>query len=373
MMEPPKIRVVWVRGRGKPSARLDFKRPQTHLGLGLRDSGKSSLLEVLGIKYPRIIDIFGSRDNEGLAWCRCPLFSKNEILFVIGDSVEMKRCRWDVLKMREFSLKEMEKYRVILSVSAFYGSLDEEFRSLNDLIYTNLYKRTHWREMYYLLVREASNYLYSRVKITKNQTIAKNDFIYLLRESRHMGYSCGADTIRWTSLDKEVRDVADYTFVKRVGNIGLPKDLRYVYKYFDPLKMMDAHPSTFVVISNRGHIGLGNFDYPPWHKTEREDILRKLRIVPEYGEIPRVSEDARNVVGDFEHHDIIAKRIDGVDGKKGTIRKIANAVNRSTQTVHTHIAEHNRQVRRHGFCERCRRIKSPRAREIAEPWEAPRG
>lgn len=368
-METPKIRVVWIRGRGKKSAKLEFERPNTFLGLGLKDSGKSSLLEVIGTKYPRIIDIFGSRDNEGLAWLRCPFFSKNEILLVTGDSVELK-ARWDVLKMRNFTLAEMEKYRVIISVCAFYSDMDEEFRSLNELIYKNLYRRTYWKELYYLLIREASNFLYSRVKITRNQTIAKNDFIYLLRESRHVGCANGCDTIRWTSLDKEVRDVADFTFVKRVGNIGLPRDLRYVYRYIEPMSMMDCHQSVFVVISNRGHIGLGNFEYPSWHKKEQENLLQTFRIVPEYGEIPDYGDDARNTVNDFEHADIIIKRIDGVNvagsWKKGTIRRIGDTVGRSTHTVHTHIKEHNQKVRRFTFCDRCRRIKSPYARSVTD-------
>lgn len=85
--------------------------------------------------------------------------------------------------------------------------------------------------MQFLMVREASNFIYARVQISKFQHVAKADFLYLLREGRHMGLGIGVDTIRWTSIDKEVRDVSDYTYIKRVGTQGLPHDLRFVYSW----------------------------------------------------------------------------------------------------------------------------------------------
>lgn len=359
----PGIRVKWL--RGQRSATLDFKHPKTNLALGGRGSGKSCWLEAWGTRYPRIIDYFGSRDNEGLAWLRCPLYSENEILLLHGESVELEGSPWDAQKVREISLGDLKDYRVVTTVSGFYGSLDEEFKSLNDLTYKVLYRRTSWKTMTYLMIREASNFLYSRVKITKNQTIAKNDFLYLLREGRHMGYPCGVDTIRWTSIDKEVRDTADYLTIKSVGILGLPRDLRFLYRYVEPFSLMDPHPSVFVILSKRGAIGVGNFDFPPWHKVEDEDLLDEFKLKPEYGEIPITGEeDARNIVGDSEHHDMVKYRLDGVfgEGRKRSIRNISEAIHRSTQTVHKHLKEHSRQVRKSGECERCRRISSPHSK-----------
>lgn len=359
--DPPKIRVRWLRGR--QSATLDFKHPKSTLVLGGRGSGKSCFLETIATRYPRTVDIFGSRDNEGLAWLRSPLHSKNEILMVHGDSVDIKG-KWDACRMRELTLKDVERYRITTSVSALYGSLDEEFTSLNHLIFEILYRRTHWKKQINILVREASNFLYSRVKITRNQTIAKSDFLYLMREGRHMGYPDGIDTIRWTSVDKEVRDTADYMVIKSVGILGLPRDLHFLYRYVEPYSLMDPDPSTFLVVTKRGAIGVGNFDYPSWHKTEEEDLLNVFNLKPEYGEIPRTGkEDARNIVGDFEHHSIIEKRIKGVfgEGQKRSMRRIMDAVHRSVQTIHSHIKDHNEQVKKQGYCERCRRIKSPHA------------
>ncbi|MBA7496183.1 hypothetical protein ES702_06781 [subsurface metagenome] len=360
-MEIPKLRVRWLRGGA--SANIDFERPKTTLGLGGRGSGKSCFLETIATKYQKTIDIFGSRDNEGLAWLRCPLYSKNEILLTHGDSVELSG-KWDAHKVRELTLKDIERYRITTSVSGFYGSLDEEFSNLNDLIFKVLYRRTHWKTQINILIREASNFLYSRIRVTRNQTIAKSDFLYLLREGRHAGYPCGVDTIRWTSLDKEVRDTADYLVIKSVGILGLPRDLRFLYRYVEPYGLMDPHPSTFVIVTKRGAIGVGTFPFPSWHKIEKEDLLDVFKLKPEYGEIPRTGkEDARNIVGDFEHHNIIEKRIKGVfgEGRKRSMRRIMDAVHRSVQTIHSHIKDHNEQVKKQGYCERCRRIKSPHA------------
>jgi hypothetical protein len=100
------------------------------------------------------------------------------------DSVKVA-CTWPVRKASELTLKDIHDHRIIVSSSPFYGSLDEEFRALNRVIYDVLYHRTTWARVWFLMVREASNFIYSRIKITKNQPIAKADFIYLLREARH--------------------------------------------------------------------------------------------------------------------------------------------------------------------------------------------
>ncbi len=60
-----------------------------------------------------------------------------------------------------------------------------------------------------------------------------------------MGYGVGVDTIRWTSIDREVRDVADFIMIERVGTKGLPYDLRLVYSYIRPSALMNPPPGLF--------------------------------------------------------------------------------------------------------------------------------
>lgn len=346
----PGIRLRWIRGRDK----ISFKRPHTFLNLGQRASGKSSLLETVATRYPKIIDLFGSRDNEGLAWCRSPF--KDSVLFITGDSVEVK-SEWPSIKISQLRLSDFKEYRIILTASCFFSSLDEHFHGLNQLIDT-LYKRTHWKQPWFLMIREAANFIYSRVKLVKNQTIAKADFIYLLREARHMGYAVGVDTVRWTAIDIEIRDAADYIFLKRVGVQGLPYDLHWLYKYIDPYSMMGPKPETFVLVSNRGPIAIGKFGYPPWHKEEKENIARELGIKIEYGEVPDYGEPNLHTVSDFEHANIIEKR-----GNEISMEKIAKALHRSKSTIKGHVDKHNEGIKERGYCIRCRRVKSMYERE----------
>lgn len=328
----------WIRGKEK----VELNRPKTFLNIGQRGSGKSSLLETIASNYGKIIDLFGSRDNEGLSWCRSPL--KDSVLFLVGDSIKIQ-SDWPSKKISELSFSDLLDYDVITSVHAFYGNADEEFIGLNRILEV-IYRRTHWDYPWFLLVREAANFIYSRIKLSKNQHVAKADFIYLLREARHMGFAVGVDTIRWTAVDVEIRDVSDYTFIKSVGRKGLPPDIRFIYRYINPYSMMRMKPNQFILITDSGSIGVGGFDYPPWHKEEKEDLIRKFNIEIEYGSIPDYGNPRSKRVSDFEH-----KRIIDLYEELHSMAKVAERLGRSTKTIKDHIDAHNE-----GNCPRCARI-----------------
>lgn len=286
---------------------------------------------------------------------------KDDILFVTGDSVEVNG-KWDTIQISKLTYADIKRYRVILSVHAFFSNYNEEFWAMNEAI-KRLWARTHWIKPWYVMIREASNFIYSRIKIVKNQAVAKADFIYLMRELRHSGYSIGVDTVRWTSMDKEVRDLANYTFIKRVGIHGLPDDIHWLYKFIDPDSLMDLHPSCFVLVSSRGPIALGNFEDIPWHKREKEDILKILDLEPQYGELPDYLQPGYSAtkVGSTEHTQIVEKYLE-----LKSMHKVAAEVKRSTGTIHTHIANHNREVRSQGSCSRCKRRNHSLQSEIID-------
>jgi hypothetical protein len=292
--------------------------------------------------------LFGSRDNEGLGWCRSPF--KNSILFLTGDNVDVT-SRWDAKSINELALSDFEKYKVILSCSAFHSGVEAEFHGMNKII-VELYRRTHWEKPWFLMVREASNFIYSRLKISPNQTIAKADFLYLLREARHMGYGTGVDTIRWTGVDADVRGVADYIFIKRVGVTGLPKDLHFLYRYIHPPSFMNPKPRIFTLISSRGPLALGTFDYPWWHKTEKEDILNLLDIKIDMGDTPDYGDEARHTVSDFEHLRLVA-----LYSELRSMQKVAKTLSRSPSTVNKQITEHDDEVKKSGYCSACKRVR----------------
>jgi len=348
LVELPSIYTKSLRGRVK----IDFNRPNTYLTVGLRGSGKSSLLEAVGLHYKKIIDLFSSRDNEGLAWCRSPLATAENILFVTGDSTIIE-SQWDSKKISELRLRDFKNYRIIITVPAFYVDMEEEYRAYDRFVKL-LYSRIVWTKLWYLLIREAANFIYSRIKIVKNQEMAKADFIHTLREGRHVGLAIGVDTIRWTSIDKELRDICDYFFIKRVGSIGLPDELHFIYKYVDPRTLMNLPPSHFVVMTNTGGIGLGLFDYPKWHKEEGEPIIKKLGISIMYGDKINYGNTNRNTLGDPDHSELITKYTE-----IKSMARVGEQMNRSPGTVHYHIRQHNAAVKRNGVCDRCERVNNP--------------
>jgi len=330
---------------------INFKRPHTYLAVGQRDSGKSTLIESLSMRYPKVIDLFGSRDCEALAWCRSPLNKGNNILFIIGDSAIVD-CQWNTVKISQLRLSDFERYDLIITVPAFYSTRDEEYRAYDQIVKL-LYSRIYFKDVWFLLIREAANFIYSRIKITKDQHIAKADFIHTLREARHVGLAVGVDTIRWTSIDKELRDVSDFFFIKRVGSIGLPDELRFIYSFVEPYALMNLKPQFFVILASMGALGYGKFDYVTWHKEEGENILGKLGIRVSYKDVPDYGSPNRNTVSDFEHAEIIEKYL-----IEKSMNKVAKLIKRSPATVHAQVNEHNNDIANRGECLRCRRIEA---------------
>lgn len=294
-MSAPSADLLWIRGSGS----LDWRRPNVFFVLGRRGAGKSSFLEFCACRYleegAKVIDLFGSRDGEGLAWLRSPYARDRRIVLLHGDLVEVSG-RPEALPASRFSLADLERGDIFISASPLYESMDAEFDAVNRLV-DQLWRRTAWREPLFLIVREAANLLYSRVKVRKNQTVAKAEMLYMLRESRHVGIALGLDSIKHTSIDADTRILTDYLVLKNVGLYGLPQDLWWVYSLFDPTALRRLRPQEFVLIDRLGNIALGVFDFPAWHKKEREDILQEVGLRVKYYLPGRDSDQALSLVG----------------------------------------------------------------------------
>lgn len=165
------MRVIWSRG----SDRLLFNRPSTWFCIGLRGEGKSTLLEHLALGYAQegavIFDLFGSRDGEGLAWLRSPYAKDKKVLLLRGEGVDVKSS-FPVKAAEDLKVREIEDYDVIISSSPLYLNIDQEFycaAKLTDV----LYKRISHKRLVFVLIREAANLFYSRLKVSDNQAFAK--------------------------------------------------------------------------------------------------------------------------------------------------------------------------------------------------------
>lgn len=347
------MKVYWRRGNQS----IRPTKPYTWFVLGVRGSAKSSVLEHIGEGYLAeghvVLDLFGSRDGESLAWLRSPWAKEKSILLVHGDNVDVQ-APCETKRVNQLRLNDFEKNDIVISSSPLYSGVDNEFMSVNRII-DLLYKRLHYKRLVYTIVREAANLYYSRLRVSPNQLAAKSETTYLIREARHMGVALGLDTLKYTSIDIDIRVVTDFMILKSQGALGLPDQLDWLYSYFSPQAMRNMPRSCFIIMSRTGALGLGEFPKLEWHKEERENILRSVGVkvegVRQELKYP-VSKGKFSTVGDEEHVKIVGSYVGGL-----SMGKLGVAMERSTKTIHSHITSHNQAVARSGFCPSCQRAK----------------
>lgn len=345
------MKIRWKRGKHN----LNFTRPDTWFSLGTRGAGKSSFLETVAINYMQngasIVDLFGSRDGEGLAWLRSPYAEDKRILLVHGENVDVDSS-YDTRLVEKVRLADFERYDIVISASPLYLSIEQEFVSagyLTDI----LYKRLAPKRLVFAVMREASNFYYSRLKICESQVFAKAEMVYLMREARHCWLALGLDSLRFFSVDIDIRNLTDYLIIKSQGLPGLSRDLKWLYAYVNPHKIRKLKKDEFILLVNDGSLGYGIFPEVPWHKQEKEDILKAVGVKVECGEELKqgMKRGTFTTVGDKEHTEIIRLY---VEENLGMVR-IGEQLERSSRTISDHVHNHNDAVHRSGFCPLCKR------------------
>jgi hypothetical protein len=344
------LRIQWTRSHET----IKYNVPQVVYAEGTRGSGKGVLLENFAMNYLSyhcaVLDLFGAVDAEGLAWLRSPFIKNLNVLLLKGPSVDVK-CDWDVMETSKLGLNDFYKYDLIISARPLFINKDSEYTSVGQVTEL-LYKRFSWNRIIFMLVREASSLWHSRLMISKRQTDVKSESVYMLRESRHLGLGLGLDSLKYTSIDADVRVHFDYMFVKAHGIEGLNDDMKWLYYFFNPSWIQSMLPREFIVVSRRGPLGVGVCPWHSWHKIEGENILNQLGFKIEYGEVVEEGEDKGNfsTVGDPEHAEIIDLYVGN-----SSVEKIAAVKGRSTATISKHIKKHNQAVERSQFCALCKR------------------
>ena len=150
---------------------------------------------------------------------------------------------------------------------------------------------------------------------------------------------------------------------KAQGILGIPRDLWWIFNTLDPSDMRRYKPGEFAILTSTGCLGLGVFPELPWHKREKEHILKQLSIKVEYGEQIDYGKDkvTFRTLGDHDHSELIRDYIEG----KGGMGKIAEAHGLSGGTVHSHVKKHNKELDQQGECPMCRRAESEYSKHIA--------
>lgn len=345
---------------------LSFNKPQRWFALGIIDSAKSSFLEHIAEGYlgnnHTVLDLFGSRDGEGLAWLRSPWVKDKKVLLLHGENSDVKSS-FDTKAVGKLQLRDLDDYDLLISATPLYSSPNQEFREVNRVL-DLLYQRQSWKRLVCAIVREASNIFYSRLRVSGDQLQAKAEAVYLTRESRHMGISLLMDSLRFYSIDIDMRNLVDYQVIKALGLFGLPRDLEWLYHMVNPTWIRNMPKGAFVMLSRTGSIGIGSFPKIPWHKQEGENILRAIDLKVEYGEEPQVGKDRNTfkTIGDEEHAEIMSQYL---DEKKGMCR-IAELRKRSSATISEQIRHHDEAIERSGFCPKCKRINGSHLTENAK-------
>jgi hypothetical protein len=355
------IKIQWIRG----SETVDWTTALTWFVMGIRGTGKSEFLEAMAEVYMSldecVLDLFGSRDSEGLAWLRSDHTKDKSILLLHGENIKINsEAGYETRDTKKLTLQDFEDYDLIISVSGFYHNVDQEFTEtarVTDLIYTRA-RSQGWDRLIYGIVREASNLFYSRLKVSLNQVMAKANMIYLIKEARHMGLTLGMDSQRFTSIDVDVRTPSDYTVLKAQGPYRLMRELDWLYSIIIPRKFQTMTPDEFVVVSKKANVGIGNFDEIPWHKKPRENIFANVGISVDYGQEIREGswKGSYKTLGDRDHEKIIRLYMLGWG-----MNKISREVGRSSETIASHIHRHDEEVQMNGRCESCTKLESPYA------------
>ena len=383
--EEPAFRLKWYRqipNTHYPFDSSTFDRPRIYFLLGDRESGKSAFLEDIGIMYRnrghKIFDIWSSSDNEGLAWLRSPL-TKNitdKILLFHGPSVQLSfdKVNYETRVCSEITDSDFEYYDFILTSPRFFPLIDwtERYEQMALLIRRLLTYRDHYDKINYVIMREASEILYSRLKAWANIEETKAQIVQLINKCRHAGIAMALDTQRSMDVDKAVRDACDFKIFKRPDYNGLPSDLHWMYDFVRPEKLTGLNADQFVMLARDGSIAEGQNTYPPWHKEEKEDLLTEVGIHITYVEAPHADEVKNGVMtlGDGSHAKImrywIRESLNMPKIKLMFDREYAQLglkTRISTETIARHIDWHNKDIESADkICSRCRRVKSDLAK-----------
>jgi len=349
------VKLAWVCGYKD----ISLNNPSVWLCLGVRGAGKSAFLEHLGEQHLEngncVLDLFAARSGESLAWLRSKWAREKRVLLLHAENAVVEAPgSVEAKPVNKLCLADFEDYDLIINSCVLYPNLDAEFEAVNSIL-DRLWMRRHWHRLIYVICREAANIMYSRMKITENQTLAKAYLTYWLRESRHTGCSLALDSQRFMALDVDIRSLADYIVLKAQGASTLPRDMYFIYRYVDPKWLQYANPHEFVLLTRRGDIAIGVSPLPEWHAREGEDIPGKVKIKVAFENQP---EEGRKrgrykTIGDIEHAQIVQLYIE----EKHSMNRIAEHLKRSACAIKKHLDKHDMAIDRLGYCPKCRRAK----------------
>lgn len=367
--DPQLIIKKWMRFPEK----IDFKKANLSLISGPRGQGKSALIEVLAWLYIKlhgakgIIDLFSARDGEGLAFIRNKKLG-DSVLLIHGDCTKIA-CEYDTIPVSKVTLDKLLQYKLVVTVPKFYRNPTEEFEALGRMLRL-MWDRDYWAQgdLRVLNLREGINIGSSRLSLGEksNQSDAKAQFIYALNQFRHAGFAVNLDCLRLKSIDINIREIADFIFLKHQGIFGPSEDLRFLFKKYDLIRDFMRLPKYgFVIVSIQGGYGHGVFQRPYWHKETNENIREIVGITDIRYEDQPVEQSPQGAMSDFDHVKIVELRLEkNAKGKLRGVHQISEEMHISSATAANHIKYHNTTIANLGECDKCKRAKSNKSKTV---------
>lgn len=286
--------VNWLRGREE----INFQGGFTSWFIGKKKSGKSNGGEAVAVKCMNAgasttFDTCASGDGENFAWLKKESPYRDNVLIVHGSGMKVTApCH--TKPIAEFNLRECEKYWVVITNPALYRSRKDYYTGLAYMMDEHFMKRTVWNNSIVHLIREARKILMSRFMAHKatNIAMAQEQFIEMHNESEHTAIANVIDALRPNSIVPDVRELANYTFIKTFGAMRIPRDMYNILKKVNPTWIRRMETNRFVLYTDSDNVGVGSVDLIPWHHKRGTPILRDVGVTIETQEDRPPGEDA---------------------------------------------------------------------------------
>lgn len=341
---------------------LELDKYQGIVVCGQRGWGKSGCLEFLGeqfVKTNRLtLDLFDSGDFESAFWC-VPKEKSYPILLVHPNycALDLSRCNYDIkvtndeVGLQAICEQAINEKRIVVFGCGFYEE-EHKYKVLAD--WFNEFPRLN-RDILntdaIILIREASDVVFSHLKIAENSSLTRKALLRFLRIARHFRTSFIFDCQRIMAIYSGIRHNLDKIIVKRIPKHAIPDLLQWVVKDIDE-KYELIRPNRFPQIPflrknefycvTESSYFYGKNPMPSFlHKEPTHNFLEMANIKVTYDEIPQEHilnkretkelEYLRRAVGFFA--DKIYQRKVEVDGLVFSLRKWAKQVDIDVGTI----------------------------------------
>lgn len=355
----PELKISREEYKGVISEVFDFTLPKTWWEFGKKKSGKSTFIEWILLNVILFggvgLDIFSSDDNEALGWLRSLWANSWKILLVIGDMVDLAfqdESRYPnvkVMHVKEFHVSTIDEFDLIITVPSFYINRSEMYLALSHIVELFRSRASRgWEKVCMMGVREARELMNSRWEAgaANNQQEAEKDFININGQAEHNGGGLALDSLRPMSITIQVRDLADYVVMKRLGRLQVPEELDYMFRFVSWKYARKMPIKDFIVYTDTDDIFYGDCDPIDWHVKRGENMLRNLGIWITAKPQSEVKQEKKQSPGKDEfmqnHLKIIplTKEVNPETEKIFSLQEIASKLGLNRGTVVTHLSRH---------------------------------